>query len=362
MPEEIKDDMTPDQIYELEDVTVETLGLVEAGAVGEDFFLLKNEEGAMPDESTTIDEVLNERGFLEKLGVQRLLDLIAKGQAAETEQDEPGSEDLDKADKDKMKKKLSAGAARSVRALIDQYGDDLPANVAGMLRGLLGDSDDDMEYGQGTKTEKNNNHNEVNKMKDDEKVTQPVNADIQPAKETQPEEPVTKSEAVEKEDILTRLEKAEATNALIMARLEKSEAELKKAQLEAAQERNAREVISHIDKAREFDGLGVDPDQMGRFLFELAKADETANLEKSADAEDRSNLVEYITSILKAANEQIKQAGFFAEAGTAKIPEEMGLIEKARQAVEAGKYTDIREALMNISRKDASEYLEKFNN
>lgn len=445
-PQENKLPTEEDQdLFALEDVTVETLGLVEAGAVGEEFFLLKSEGGeGMSDESLAdadLDAPLTETNLLEKLGLQRLKQLLAKGQAAEDiskatkigtflrrqrEEKEmsaeevarripitagtilaietgeietpsipvlrgfarvydvsfdslrgmlpsgamPGEQVAKGSDKKKKPahKNLSSGAARGVRSLLNQYGDDLPPNIARMLRGLLADSDA-LGGGDEMKTEKKDG--EVTTMSDEkDKVTQPESQTEAPATEAQEapkttEAPMTKSESKETGEmdaLLARLEKAEQTNATILERLEKSETELAKARLQAEQERNARELIVQIEKARELNHLGINENEMGGFLLELTRVDEQANLEKAADAEDRSNLVEYIVSVLKAANEQLRQAGFFAEAGTTKIPEEMDLVEKAKAAVDQGKEPDFRTALMKVSQREAAEYRAQFDN
>jgi hypothetical protein len=129
------------------------------------------------------------------------------------------------------------------------------------------------------------------------------------------------------EAVLARLEKSEKANEAILSRLEKSEEQLAKAKLAAAQERNARELIA-------------------------------------ADAEDRSDLVGYITGVLKAANEQAIQAGFFKEAGTSQTPDddEMDLVTKAKVAVEKGEYDDYKAALLAVSQEEADTYRRQFDN
>lgn len=357
---------TFDDLTSLEDVEVETMGLVEQGAVGESFFLLKNKGEAMdPDDLDLLDENLDEvepNTFFAKLGWQRLKGLIAKGLAAEAETapeaGPPSTEDTEpedvKTEKAKTKKMLTGGAARGVMALLRDYSEDLPPNVVGMLRGLLGG--DHMQDGEEMKKTEQKDQ-EVTTMAKEEKDTQGTQPE-EPAPVTKAARPGTPPEA--DKDLVARLEKAEKATEATLARLEKAEAELEKARTMARQERDARELVTYIEKARQFTHISAKADELGVFLHQLAKMDQVANVEKSEDAEDRSDLVGYITGLLKATNEQLVQAGFFAEAGSSRVPEEGDLISKAYAAVDKGEYASFEEALLNVKDEDAQEYLRQF--
>lgn len=347
----------------LEDVEVNTMGLVERGAVGETFFLLKRDGGDGMDSEDDIElteETIQDPGFFEKLGRLRFLKLLNKGIAAEEQEDTPAepetvTEPEPEPEQNEVEKALSAEVKRAVMDLIRSYGDDLPPNVVGLLRGLMGGSGDMKDKGNKTKTEKKDY--EVETMEKEE-VKEPITTQSEVAT------PVEKAEetappAVDKE-LVARLEKAEAATQATLARLEKAEQELEKARESARQERDARQRVTYIEKARELQYLGVNADDLGGILHRLAKADQVANIEKAEDAEDRQTDMDKVYSILKAADEQLKLAGFFKEAGTTKNPGEMDLIDKAAALVEKGDYASLKEALLAVSDEEAEAYRSKF--
>lgn len=437
-PIEKPEDDDEEQLFILNDVRVDTLGLVERGAVDESFFLLKNQGGAMADEGTLTAEAEAEGGLspLEQLGTERLQKLIDLGRATEKagelekaskigtflrqqrEKKEMSVQDVagemsitagtvralengehlpsakvigefakvlgvsadrlqgmmpsgavDKADSKRKRKRpvhknLSTGAARGVRSLLSTYGDELPDDVVGMLGALL-EATSNLTDGSEEKTEKDQS-DEVDTMseeeiKADQQAAPEAEADVTKTDQQPPPETTPAPPDPALLELIARLEKSEETHAATLARLEKAEGQVAKAQEEARQEREARQRIVHIEKAREFGGLGIKADEMGGYLHKLAIADQTVNVEKAADAEDRSDLYGYFTNVLKAANEQIIETGFYEEVGNSNAGSQNGatLLEKAEAAVDKGTYPDLATALINASPEEAKAYQAK---
>lgn len=301
-------------LFMLEDVIVDTLGLVGKGAIGQDFFLLKSESGEPMGQDELIDQLEKLDGseqppsVLERIGLQRIIQLLKQGQAAEAQQPESNAPQ--------------------------------------------GDSN-----------------------KEDSEETMPDEKPIE--KEAAEETPQGAAPAIppdtvqEQPDIQAELKKRDEQITALMERLEKAEtvkADLEKAQERVAEvekayqaERDARTLMTYIEKAeREYPALPAKADEIGKFLHWLAKEDQAANIEKAADAPDRQNQLGFVTELFKSVNEMAIQSGFFAEAGTAKLPKDMSLIEKAEAAVAAGEYETVKDALMKMDQAEAERYLEQY--
>jgi len=370
-----------EELFILDDIQVETLGLVERGAVDENFFLLKSEDDMadmadMTGETQIMEAAATDENdlTLKQLASERLKELIEKGRDAE--EIEVGV--VNKADSKKKKKpksvhkNLSPRAARGVRSLLSSYGDELPPNIAEMLATLVEDTGN---LTGGDDKEKTQKDSEVNNMENEEKVKtnneeSPPESAVTKAKASVPPETelleaktdappdVVATKSPDMTNLLARLEKAETAQDETLARLQKAETALAEATDIAEQEREARERIQYIEKAREFDALGTNPDDLGGFLHRLAQSDEMSNLEKSADAEDRVDSLGYISAILKAANEQVIESGFYEEAGSSRVPQNgsMTLLQKAQAKVDAGEYPDITAALMKATPEEAAAH------
>lgn len=353
MTDNLTEDQEQKHLFQLADVTVDTLGLVGKGAIGLNWFLTKSEDGESVEENEIIED--QPSNILEKLGLNRLLQLAKRGEEAEA---------VDQA----IEKILSGGARRGVEALLDSYGADLPSEVTDMLQGLLEDQealdDNEMEAGAHKRKDKKvkKDHDEVNIMADNTQKPQTVTT---PVSEAQPSGQPDIAAELQKRDeqleaLMARLEKAENSYEAMTAEVEKARSETAEVEKAYQNEKAARERMIYIEKAEAFAALPVESEQLGEFLHWLAKEDQAANVEKAEDAEDRSNRFGFVADLLKAINEQVIQSGFFNEKGSAKIPKTGTLIEKAQAAVDAGTYETLREALMHVNAEQAETYLSQF--
>jgi hypothetical protein len=117
--------------------------------------------------------------------------------------------------------------------------------------------------------------------------------------------------------------------------------QLEKAQQEAEAEREARQKEVYLQKARGFQAIGIDVEELSDQLLYLAKMDE----ERAAWWEET----------LKALDAQLVEAGLFSELGTAERPETTSVLEKAQALATEGK--SFRDALLELDPNEAEKYL-----
>ncbi len=321
-------------LFELSDIEVSTLGLVTSGMVGETFYLLKSEGGMAVSELDILEEALagSQEGekvkkgsgsILERIGVNRLTELIRKGMKAEEE--------------------LSTS-----ETTVDE-----------------GDSEGTEQEGDPV-NESANESNEVNKMADvdkqevvEETVEQesPVTEGVQKGTEVaqgdgddQQEARVAELVKVANKDVLARLAKFEKQAGEDQVRIAKAEAV-------ANSERDLRERMLFVEKAeKDYPVIPVKADDLGEFLHFLSKGDTEVNIEKAADAEDRVDRLGFVSDIFAAVNEMVLKSGIFKEQGSAKIPEDMNLVEKA-EALAKDKKIPFRDAVLELSDAEIKDYL-----
>jgi transcriptional regulator with XRE-family HTH domain len=420
--EKLKQNEEEELLTALENITVSSLGLVATGAVGETFFLLKADgsEGAM-DELEILEQEgteANSRTLLEKIGINRLLQLIKRGQVAEAEevkkQTKIGTFLRQQREKKEMtiaevaeRMPITAGTIASIEsgeietpsepvlsAFARVY--DVPVSrlegllPTGAMPGEEGNSKkvetekvkklsardlielygDELSKGvaealQTLSTAASSDDSKKVAKKEDEVKTM---ADEKGKKvvDTESKDKVEKAEApaAPAVDLSVELQKRDQQIAELIERVEKSEQAALQAQQVAEMEREARERLGYLEKAAQYQAVTEDVTKLGELLHWLAKEDENANIEKAADAEDRVNRYGYLTELLKTVSEQVEQAGLFKEAGTARTPDPATLTidQIAKAKVEDGTYSDYKEALMNISAEDYAAYQAQFRN
>lgn len=361
------------QVFELTDVDVEALGLVDKGAIGQDFFLLKSDGEQDEADDKNQDQGM---GVLAQIGAARLLKLAKTVLRLEQEQSEP--------DDGVIEKILGSGAKRGIQALLNSYGDELPGELKSALQGALSDTeslddDDDSDDESGddgmekaaadTGAADNTNKESVmsdtkvedTKVKDNEAgAAQPdVQTDVSKAESDTPtqESGVDFQAEIAKRDAqLTELSKRFDA---MQADLEKAQTETKAANAKAEVERQSRLLAAQVEVAKGFESLGANPDELGEFLHFLSESDSRANVAKSDDDEGRADRHGYLVSLLKAINEQAAQGALFKEAGSQNVDETLGkdMLTQAQALVEKGDYETLKEALLHLPDDMAAEYI-----
>lgn len=284
-------------ITELSDLSIESVGLVNRGAVsldedgsgiptGKNFFLLKSQEAGMDE--FTIEEVPATESTPSPTTWQKIQAFV-RGEIA-------------KATMTKEQKIAEAAKMLGVSAK------DLAA-----FMGNGDDEDEDVEMGGKGKAQKEDSVSDTLTKSIDDKL-----AEIQKAHEAALAAQV---EAIEKkyESKLSELEK----------KAQEAEAEVQKAT-------ESRERREWIEKADEMSlGLSVNRDELGAFLYEVSKA-------MPADK------VEWLTGVLKAADHGLVEAGLFNEIGTSRTPEQVEPVEKAEKIAKE-QNIPLAEALLQLS-------------
>ncbi len=280
---------------ELSDVEVLTIGLVDRPAIQKGFFLLKNDnqEVIMPEEQVIEVEKTNDPGWWDKLTT-----VLRKSTS------EAVLEELDKAG-------LSSKASRAIKAAtdkLDELGDELPEDGKKALKMLKGCSG-----GGSMPWEKP----EEEKVVEEEKKVKKA------------EEEVT----IEKSEELVALEKAQAE-------LTALKEEVVKAQAASDEQKVLLEKRQYVDKAEEYQNLPLKAQELGEHLYNIAKA---------APGEET-----WLTELLKAADNQLTQAGVFNEMGTSQAPEQTSLIEKAEK-IAKDEGISVKQAYLKLSKEEQEE-------
>ena len=428
------------ELFELSDIEVSTLGLVASGMVGETFFLLKSEDGMAANELEILEEALagsqeeqkvkkGPGSILERIGVSRLTELIRKGmkfegeikealsstgtptEAAQTAMDELGMKAEERVEKGAS---LAALLNRRIDALesddrsrseivqdMAKEGGIKPGTVNQILNASIGcppedsvlpglaralnlrleslieaGNRDDCGYGNEEMAKQEDDpvnksageSDEVNKMADvdkqevvEEAVEQesPVTEGVQKGTEVAQGDGGQAAQMAElakaNKDILARLAKSDQQ--AVEAQKEAAEAQVRiaKAEAVAMSERDLRERMAFVEKAeKDYLVIPVKADDLGEFLHYLSKSDAEVNIEKAADAEDRVDRLGFVSGIFEAVNEMVLKSGIFKEQGSAKIPEDMTLVEKA-EALAKEKNISFRDAVVNLNDVENAE-------
>jgi hypothetical protein len=288
-------DKDTDETYELSDVEVLTLGLVNQGANKAEFFLMKADNGADEKPAKEADAV-NDQVVTD----QSELDVA-----------------VEKASTSIWRKLLSLFKSNVEQELIEAEPPTYPI------------------------TETVTQHTEQ-PLPDIEKISaEPETTTVAtPA----PHIPVTEETMTEQ----TTVQPVAVSDLLVekMATLEKDRDDLRtrleKAEREAAQERDARERLTYLEKAQSFAIVPVKPDELAEQLHWLAKTEPKRE--------------QFWEGILKAMD-TIAKDNAFIEVGTSKSPAEMSVLEKAQSMVENGKAKSLKEALLAIPKNEQEAYV-----
>jgi len=286
--------------HELTDIEAATVGFVERGAVGVEFFLTKGENDMADEPEVVEEEATTEttKSWIEQLGENTAIQLIKKAAKilAAEEQDEV--------------EKQNPPKEEEVETMPDKK-DDIQTDAQPQV---------DVEA-------------ELNKAI--EKAQEKMTADFEAKAEA-----LTKAFEEKQTALNEDVEKANANAAIFKAN--------------AAQEREQRERREFVTKAGDYDNLPISADELGNYLYELSKWDEGANVElaKSKDHEekDNQNRLGWLEDVLKAANEQIKESKFYVEAGSSHIPElsKGGIVAKAQELMKEDPELTLEKAMMQL--------------
>ena len=110
-------------------------------------------------------------------------------------------------------------------------------------------------------------------------------------------------------------------------------------ELEKAEKAEIAKVVQEITN------LPVDNDKFVDNLYKLHKTDKAG--------------ADYFIEVVKAMDEQLKEAGIFKEMGTTATSVEGDIVSKANAMVKAGEAKSFKEALLKIDAKDTNQYVEK---
>ena len=342
----------PDELNELYDVEIDTLGLVTQGANRETFVLLKSLDGAeiegdasrehvppqdalsnagpMPLESTgqstevspsyqpqvqkeaipaTPEEVngtltnLSQPLWRRVIGIfKRALEHELEADHEQTIMDEAALSDGNAAEVTEEEARVGKHVPRVAP---DAQSSQLPANFPGLSAANL-------------------------------EVTTPsvVGLSKQEAQAMENEIEVTRNAPVEKSAKEVELEKSVAD---LLARVEKAEQD-------AARERDARERATWIQKAANMP-LGLPTEEFATHMHWLAKTNATE--------------AQWFESAFNAISKQLEDSNLFIEKGTQRIPEEMDLVGKANALIAKGEAKSFADALLSLPAADQAAYLAK---
>lgn len=301
--------MADKEIFQLEDIDVDTLGIVTRGANDQTFFLLKSEAKQMTDE-LVIEQVESTQPDSDSSFINKV-ETWFKGVIAKA-------------------KKTDSKAVAQAAQVLQQGGYDVEtADLAEMLAGMM---EEEMEEDEVEMEDKK-------PMKKDDEVikNEPTTSDNSMAA----------LEAIQKAH-LDAIQKAHEAQmeAVIKSMAEKYETQLttlaervEKAETERTQAEDKRQEREYIEKAQNFRALPLSYVEVGQMLYTLAKSVETAEFEKWY-------------SLLKSVDHQLGAAGIFAEMGTSRTPEQVAIEDKVIKA------TDPVAAMLNLSEAEQIELLD----
>jgi len=135
-------------------------------------------------------------------------------------------------------------------------------------------------------------------------------------------------------EVVAKLEELGALKAQV-AEISDLKARVEKAEARAAAETEKAERQSYLEKATKYMALPVAATELADHLYKLAKA-----------SPDEAKWVE---SLLNAADNALVTAGIFKEFGTSTTPETATGLEKAQAMVTKGEAKDIAEALLKLT-------------
>lgn len=297
------------ELNELENLDVLSVGLVPQGANQEEFFLLKEDEAAeeLEELAERPPEGTDESAWA------KLLNIVAQAVSG-------GPDEVEKALDAKAQRalKMALRVLSNVREQLPPEGKKAVATLAqlaGYGSGKYGYGEGKYGYGEG-------------KGKYGYGYPQPAKKEDAVAKSDEPAEETPIPEPVREQ--LALLEKSRQE---LAERLEKAEQELEA-------ERERRRLEAYVEKARALSAVPVQAEELGEQLAWLAKQDE----EREA----------WWSKLLEALNRQVLDAGLFQEIGTQAPPPEP--LAKALEKARSGKMS-LREALLTLPPEVQESYL-----
>jgi len=299
-----------DEIFELTDVEVDTLGLVKRGANRESFFLLKADSADTADVSPAIAASL----------WQRITQVIAKAfhneatiAAAATTDKTASTEAPEVAEVE-----VEADAVES-----EEVEDETPAQTPAQTPVAAAELETPVAETPVAET--------VETAKTEttiESAPSPTDVCVEIAHNAQKEFAMSDVD-VEKAAAM-RLTELEKANQDLLLRVEKAEQE-------AAHEREQRERATFLAKAQSYAGLPCSPGELADHLYWLAKTDAAREA--------------WLAEVLQTVSNLLSDAALFAELGTSAVPDDAGELSKAAKA------EDPAAALLAVSKEAQLRYL-----
>lgn len=312
-------------IHQLQDVDVVTVGLVSQGANGEEFFLMKSDQGGnMPStEETKKDGAIegagegtpaDEAGFWTKLAETFRNVLSATPQQTEKALDP-------EADK----------ALKQAVAILTAAKDKLPpagTKALQMLQGLMGMAAGGAA-GAGAAPEGAGAGAGAGAA---------ASGDGYPAPGAQMKSAGVSDvgKAATDPAVTIQLEALAKANQTLQTRLDAAEQA-------ATAERDARALSDLVQKARDLGAVSTKPEELAEQLAFITKSD--------------PKRAAWWESVLQALNKQLVDGGLFKEAGTSQSPVIKSTEQKVNEAIAKGQSP--RDILLGLDDKDAQEYLDQ---
>ena len=332
-----------EELFDLSEIDVVTVGLVDEGAVGEDFYLMKRNGNL--EEYRDDDNMWNEiKTFVKNVIKQEEKEDEDETEDEETQEEKPEGdkiiteEEVEESDEEKAVMKaietLSPyrdtlpGPARRALFFLNQLKVQALKSVGGIMSDELEVKDTEMENIEEEVVEKIEVEPEVVVEKTDEKP-KPVEivAEVKPV--------AVDVDAIAKAVSEQVLKSQESQIVELTKRLEATE----KRAADAEEQKEKRELV---EKARtDFDNMPEKYTVIGEALF---------SIKKTADEE----VYDTLYGILKASNTQLKASGIWNETGTSQSPEELELLDKVEKA---SAEKPIAEVILSMSETEQAELL-----
>jgi len=282
-----------DELTELKDVVVDTLGLVTHGANREEFFLLKSAE----DTDGETQETNQAQASVAKSIWQSLARIFKR----EIEKELASLEVVESVNAESITDEL---VIEQLEKVIE------PETIE--LEAIEPELKPELPVAELTKMEEH-------KMEDEKQVTSEVVIDV------------------EKSNLAAQLTELAKANTDLQARVEKAEQE-------AAQQRDAREYQVWLTKARSMYTLPASPNDLAEQLHWLAKTDA-----KRAEW--------WETHLSALTNQLRDSELFVEKGTSRAAQDGLQLVEKAQKLLDAGNAKSLRDALLSLSRGEQEAYL-----
>ena len=330
-------EQTQEATHRLEEIQVDSIGLVARGANNSTFLLLKSQqqEAPMQDDELEIEEVVETPSFEEE--------------TPPTETSPPDVVPVDDGFFEKMRGQfekwglVKAHASKDAIAAAAKMLGVSPKQMQSAYAGMMGE-DDEEEMEMGKRPASQPKPGKQTTRKDALRQAQDV--------PLVPEAIVTPPKSEETNMTKDDLQKAITDGvAMVKADLEKSyqekvstlETQVADLSKEATDQRDKREEREFLEKAMTFRCFPVEYTELGKMLRQLNKS-----MDKDA--------YEKWESVLKAADAQLFTAGLFSEMGTARTADEVVLEERVEKIAKE-KNVSYKEALLTLSPAEQTQML-----